>query len=188
MTTDLLAFPDYRALEAALLSADAVMSPSEVHGMLIGRLIRLGSLDIADFVQGIIGTAVRGDPSRAEALELIERLYRVSSMQLWDSGCELRLLLPEDNQALEARVDAVCGWARGLIYGLAEQGVAVRDALDRDSRDFLADCRTISNTEFAIEETEEDEQIFLELVEYLRIGALMLQEDFQPQRASQRPQ
>ncbi|MGF1547269.1 MAG: UPF0149 family protein [Thiotrichales bacterium] len=180
MKSDSFEPSDFRALEDALNATDAVLSPAEVHGMLIGNLIRFNHVDVAEFAQTIVGQTDPGNRAQAEALTVLDRVYRISHAQLGGGDLELRLLLPDDDQTLELRVAAACDWARGLLYGMAEQGTATRKLMDRESREFLADCRNISNTEFATEETEADEQVYFELIEFLRLGAMMLRDALQP--------
>ncbi len=175
--------PDYSTLEVALSRVEAVHQPSEVHGILTGMLIFQSSVPAAAFVRVILGQAEAGDVLHQEAGALLESLHAATLKQLQDPELGFELLLPDDDEPLEDRIEAACAWSAGLIYGLAQQGVNTFGKYSEDTAAFLDDCKDIAKGGFELSGDDGDEDIFEELVDYLRMGALMVQEEMQPIKA-----
>ncbi len=177
--------PEYHRVHDALQRTEAVLTPSEVHGVLIGQLINFAGNGSQRFLKTVLGDFDAGDVLMGEAAALLEEVYRATREQLLDEELGLDLLLPEDDAPIEMRVEAASDWARGLIYGLAEQGIVSDKGLSPDVAEFLADCRNIANMDLVADGSEDDERVYYELVEYLRVGVLMVQEELQPMRRTQ---
>lgn len=175
--------PGYDDLEEALSRVDAVHQPAEVHGILCGLLVHQSSIPAETFVGIILGKAAPGDALASETQSILKHVHASTLKQLHDPELHFELILLDDDEPLEQRVTAACQWAGGLLYGLAQQGVTSFSRFGEDTGDFLTDCRDIANGEYEMEGGEEDENIYQDLVEYLRVGTLMVQEEMQPIKA-----
>lgn len=87
------------------------------------------------------------------------------------------LLLPNDEVPLQLRADAVNDWCEGFIYGLNNQRYQNR-LLTGDGAQALADITKISEMEFGIIESEEEERSYFEIVEFVRIAVLTIHQNF----------
>jgi len=177
-----LQLPVYDELEESLNRAEGVHRPSEVHGILCGLLAKDVAASESDFIRLVLGEVSSADVLAVEARSRLVALHTSTRAQLQDASLGLELLMPDDDDPLDDRITAACDWARGWVYGLAEQGVERPNQLPEDSAEFLRDCLSLANGEYATAEGEEGETIYMELLEYLRIGALMVQEELQPLR------
>ncbi|MGV6857427.1 MAG: UPF0149 family protein [bacterium] len=175
--------PDFSTLEVALSRAGGVHQPSEVHGILTGMLIFQSSVPEQGFVRVVLGQGDPGDVLHEEASEVLAQLHRSTLKQLQDPELGFELLLPDEDEPLDARLEAACSWAAGVIYGLAQQGVNVFKGYSEDTAAFLEDCRDIAKGGFELSGEPGDEDIFEEVVDYLRMGTLMVQEEMQPIKA-----
>ncbi|HFD86071.1 MAG TPA: hypothetical protein ENJ35_00155 [Gammaproteobacteria bacterium] len=177
--------PDYDDIGEALMRSSAVISPAELHGMACGLLIKDASTPSGKLQELVLGQIDRGDVLDSETAAVIDKLHAVTLHQLQDSELGFDLLAPDEDEPLEARISAACDWARGLIYGLAEQGVKTKEC-PTDTADFLQDCLTLASNEYNVDEgsDEENEQLYMELLEFLRMGTLMAQEELQPMQAA----
>ena len=102
----------------------------------------------------------------------LDALVDETARQLDDSAFAFELLLPGDDDAgLEARTDAVAQWCTGFASGIGLSGRAASD-LGQDAREFLEDVTRIAQAEVTSE--EDDEAAFAEVVEYLRVGTLLV--------------
>lgn len=128
-----------------------------------------------------------GDPQDfhvQEARTLLRELFAATRLQLNDPEMGFWLLLPEDDE-LEARLEAVQDWCQGFGFGLAAAGVKDMQKLPEDSRDWAQDVVNIgSSGEFDLENEEESENALAEIIEYLRVGVLMMNEEMQPLKAA----
>lgn len=175
--------PGYNDLEQALSRVNAVHQPAEVHGILCGLLVHQSSIPADTFVGIILGKLDGGDVLKGEAGNLLRAIHANTLKQLHDPEMQFEPMLLDDEEPLEQRVLAACQWAGGLLYGLAQQGVNSFARFSEDTGDFLTDCREIAAGEYEMEGSDEDENIYQDLVEYLRIGTLMVQEEMQPTKA-----
>ncbi len=172
--------PVYDELQEYLSRVDGIHPASEVHGILCGLLAKDVAVSESLFVRLILGEVSVADVLAVEARSQLVALHAFTRAQLQDASLGLELLVPDDDDPLDERITAACDWARGWVYGLAEQGVERPKQLPKDSAEFLSDCILLASGEYEASEGEEGETIYMELLEYLRIGALMVQEELQP--------
>jgi hypothetical protein len=122
----------------------------------------------------------------AEALEVTNQLHDITRLQLNDPYCELQLLLPTDEDHIDQRVNALGDWCQSYLVGLTLGGVKDFSPLPDDARDMANDLIEIARagTSYDLEGSEEDENAYAELVEYVRVGVLLINEELQPTRSS----
>ena len=180
LVPDSINFDDFCNLIAPL---GAINSPSELHGLLCGKLsggaelteIRwlLDAVEFLDFTQA-------PDEKVREALT---SLYHVSLQQLRD-GFGLKLLLPDDDTDLSQRTATLGQWCYGFLTGFGSAGKTDR-ILAEDAEDGLRDLAAIS--QIAIEDGDEsDEADYMEVTEYVRqlAASLFLEYAAQTNKAS----
>jgi uncharacterized protein len=174
-------FDDFCNLLAPL---GAINSPSELHGLLCGKLsggaelteIRwlLDAVEFLDFTQA-------PDERVREALT---NLYHVSVQQLRD-GFGLQLLLPDDDTDLSQRTATLGQWCYGFLTGFGSAGKTGR-VLNEEAEDGLRDLAAIS--QIAVEDGDEsDEADYMEVSEYVRqvAASLFLEYAAQTNKASE---
>lgn len=176
--------PAHDALDQALARAGAVHSAAEVHGLLCGLLVKDATASADVLVGQVLGEVAPGDLLVGEAEQMLRDMHAVTRGQLQDPALGLRLLLPPGEAPLQQRLEAVRAWASGLLYGLAAAGLTDFRDLPEDTASFIEDCRTIARTEFEARESEDAEAIYADVLEYLRMGTLLAQEELQPVRAA----
>lgn len=160
--------PPYDSIAKALKAAGAVISPSEVHGMLCGFVCGGRQLESQTWLQTLFGDTV------VDAKVLLDlHLYTVESLVEMDF--EFMILLPDDEQSLEQRTEALGTWCQGFVAGLGLAGVDVEQVQQPDIQEILQSLGDISRIDFdAVDTDEEDEQAYVELVEYARMAALLV--------------
>ena len=100
-------------------------------------------------------------------------------------------MLPDDDEPLEERVEALGIWCQGFVYGLAAGGIQEGADLPEDSDEIIKDILEISRAGYAIDDdavvdiNEDDEEAFMEVCEYVRMGVLLVYEELQPLQSSQ---
>lgn len=123
------------------------------------------------------------DPSEEEILDLTV-LFDQTVQSLNSLDFDLQLDLPDDNAPLSSRISAMSYWCQGLIFGLGASGLTDDTELSTDCKEYIADVINISLiNDNDIEESNEDEANFEELVEYLRMGLFLIYSELQPQNA-----
>ena len=179
--------PDIYELEDALLKLNSTMSAAEAHGVLCAILCVRGSADMSDWVSHVLGEQEQGNVVLKETLVLLNTLYQVTLVQLNDTNCDFQIFLPDDDEDLRERVEALTAWCQGFVYGLAVGGISDTKDLPEDSMELVKDIIEISQaeTDSKADPTEEDEQAYVEIVEYLRTGTLLISEELQPLQTAQ---
>jgi hypothetical protein len=85
------------------------------------------------------------------------------------------LLLADDKEPITIRINALANWCAGFLSGLGQFGFASKQVKSAEITEFLDDLLQISQVKDKGKPgTEGDEKDYTELVEYVRIGVLML--------------
>lgn len=173
--------PDYQQLQDALEKADADMYASESHGALCGMICAAGQADLETWLKQVFVDFDLNNMHIKEASQLLAGLFENAKIQLNDAEAGFQLLLPEDNDSLEERVEALAQWCQGFTYGLAAGGLKKDQKLPEDTAELLQDMVEIGRAAHAEEEAgEADEDAYMQLCEYVRMGVLLINEELQP--------
>ncbi len=171
--------PSYAQLEQGLRDADSGLSAAELHGSLCAQLSASRELPGSNWID-----AAAGGPVPAEALEqdtwaLLQQLFGWTLQSLEADDFTFALFLPDDEAPLAERTEALGLWCAGYLAGLGQSGFTEAERLPDEAGEFVRDLSEMARAGFEAEDTnEEDEQAWFELVEYTRMGALVLFETF----------
>ena len=189
-------YPDISQLEGLLFDVDAAMSAIESHGALCGMLCAQGSTDAAQWMLQVLGEHEESTKALQQAGKILLQIHQLSVEQMNNSDVEFELMLPDDDEPLESRVEALGTWCQGFVYGLAVGGVKEDTELPEDSQELISDILEISRAGYAaddeaelnaiVEDDDEDDEVaFMEVTEYVRMGTLLIYEELQPLQSSQ---
>ncbi len=145
--------------------------PSEIHGLLCGQLAAGRRMDRKQWSVQV--SELAGEKSLSEACSnTVNRLYDVTLEQLEASDFAISLLLPDDDETLGQRAEALGIWCESFLSGFGE-GQAPRNLGD-EVESVLRDFSEIAQIQEAIDEGEEGERDWLEVSEYVRMALLMV--------------
>lgn len=177
--------PEYDEIAQALNDARAEVGAAELHGAICG-FVCAGGADFEPFVLAMSLEALLDAATPAAARERIGELYQVARTQIDDESFGFPLLLPDSETGIGERGEALVQWCQGFVSGLGLGGFADERKLSKDGREVLHDIAEIARTRLAFDEAEDvDEEALAELIEFSRVGVMLLREDL---RAGQRPQ
>jgi uncharacterized protein YgfB (UPF0149 family) len=167
--------PDFeRTLALAGDSFDAG-ELSECHGVACGLICRRPGSGVDEFLQLLSMLELVSGPD-ADFRRALGDMHGATKLQLEDEQMRLALWLPPDDDPLEDRTLALTQWCSGFLAGLGGGGNL--EALSEEANEALEDLRQVAMAEVSGEgNTEEEEDAFVEIVEYIRIVALLLRED-----------
>ncbi len=87
-------------------------------------------------------------------------------------------LLPDDDEPICERAAALVEWCEGFLFGFGMNGSADLSELSQEVREFVSDLKEITRMDASSpEDDEENEGALNELVEYIKIGTLILHEE-----------
>lgn len=177
--------PDFEELGLVLRALNADVGAADFHGSLCGFLSG-GGQGLEQFLVAM--SLDQLGHADAQSLALVGQLFRSSDEQMDDDSFAFSPLLPEMDRPLSERTEALLQWCQGFVGGLGLGGFADEKLLSADGREVLHDLIEISRTPVSLDEDEEvDETALAELIEFARVGALLLREDLRaPRKASRR--
>jgi len=125
------------------------------------------------------------NPTSAPTIECVVEtghpLAEATASQIGDAQMRFSLWLPGDEEPLEYRTRALAQWCSGFLAGLGFGHNADLDNLSEDIEGVLADLQQIARAETDPEtDPETEETALVEIIEYIRVVALMLREELRP--------
>ncbi len=165
---------DYAACREALEWAEADVTAAELHGTLCALLCTRPDPHVAEWVREIVVTEHPPQGSAwAGALCDAGECARESFTR---GGFDLELLLPDDDAPLAERSEALSDWCTGFLYGLGLAGGGLTASLSDDAREVVSDLTEFTRID-AEENSEDAERAYSEVVEYVRMGVLLIYEE-----------
>lgn len=172
--------PDYMNLQESLHNIDAAMEASEAHGALCGMLCAQGSADINVWQQHVAGAEGGQTVAIEKIADELQQMYLATIAAMNNEVVEFECLLAGDDEMLADRVHSLAYWCQGFLYGLAVGGVDKETKLPEDSSELMRDFIEISRAVFDDEDVDSSEADYMELVEFVRVGVLLINEELQP--------
>jgi len=173
-------------LEHQLKSNGIEADAAEAHGELCGRACLAGAAAIRPWQQALMEEVDPDDVLAQECNRSLETLAADTLLKLEAGDLGFEPLLPDDEQPLRQRTAALADWCHGFMQGLViggggDQG-SVSDLLGETlPSEILDDFSEITKAGFltddAGEESEEAEQAYAELVEYVRVSAQLIYDE-----------
>lgn len=163
---------------AALSSAGAAVTIAEAHGCLCGALCASNHYSFARWFDELSDDA-EGSPNGDlnSAKESMQTLYKETVNALRGDEMEFAPLLPDDDAPLERRAEALAQWCQGFLYGFGSVSGSQR-ILSAEVEEVLRDLTQIARASAGESEpTEEDESDYVEIVEYVRVGAQLVYDE-----------
>jgi yecA family protein len=174
--------PNLEELSNALQRLNTACTGSELHGVLTGLLAGGARLNRQALVKAL---EVHAEADTAFDNQMVAALWQLQLQTLEDLNASELLfspLLPDDDEDLVARVQALSDWCQGFLVGF---GTAVRPndtRLHEESvRETLQDVVNIANVDTdAKDDDQADESAYAELFEFVRMAAIHLFEELAP--------
>lgn len=160
----------YTAFAALLANSTNPVSPAELHGLLLGRSCAGAGFEVDAWLAD--ATDLLGDAPQDNVRQALIGLQEMVKGELSGEDVTVVLLLPSDDAALAERAVALGQWCQGFLAGF---GLTARDsALSIEAMEVLQDLSAIAQVQSALEESEEGENDYMEVTEYLRVAPLLL--------------
>lgn len=168
--------PDFDTLADLLVEEGLLtLSPAELHGLLCGQVAAGARFDpVTLFAR--IGELLDLEPFSRELTRTgIMQLYLATLQQLQAPDFSFELVLPDDDQPLAGRADALGLWCSGFLSGFGLQERKGSQGLSIEGQETLRDlAQIVQITTAADAEAEEDENDLMEVQEYVRMAALLV--------------
>lgn len=165
-------FPE---IAGALESLHSAVPAAEGHGCLCGALCASADYSLERWLEELVPEGREGDAETQRALRL---LFSDTVQALRGDQMDLQLLLPDDDVMLKERATALAQWCQGFLYGLGSTERAKATSLPADVDEVLRDLTQIGRASVDVDEgSEEEEQAYAEIVEYVRVGVQLVHDE-----------
>ncbi|WP_417545373.1 UPF0149 family protein [Marinobacter sp.] len=170
----------------------AFSHPSELHGALCGRLAAGSRIEEDEWLAMVCEHMGLPETAAAEADDLsvfMNEAYERALVFLKSADMSFHPLLPDDDYAIDQRLEALVAWIRGFLEGMALSAGESLGEAPEEIRELIEDMVAISQVSEDQEQDHESEQQLVEITEYIRLGALAVFTEFNPPEkpASQAP-
>jgi hypothetical protein len=174
----------YALVQAVLDGLGSAVGAAEAHGCLCGALCAREGYTTPEWIAELIeaGTNARiDDPSQRMLMEV----HQATLEALRSQDFEFAPLVPDDDVALDERVEALAAWSGGFLYGIATGGADGRIVELDEVGEVLQDFSEIARARLdPLETAEAGEAAYAELFEYLRAGAKLAFDELAALRAT----
>jgi uncharacterized protein YgfB (UPF0149 family) len=165
---------NYAQVQRLLSESRAVTEPAEAHGTLAGALCATGAYRLEDWLAEILP---EGDAPGAVA-QLLRGIYNETCAALAGTEMQFELLMPDDEESLERRTEALALWCNGFVYGLGTSGAPDPQRLPGEAGEIVRDLAQIMRAGVDEREgPEANEAALAELVEFVRVGVQLVFEE-----------
>lgn len=174
---------DIEQVQKNLTTLGSEASPSEAHGTLCGLLCGRADLEPREWLAlTTTGTEAieQGDILAAEAAEWLSELFFQTVAALSDNNLNFYPLLPED-ESETVQLAAIAQWAQGFLMGLSLAGIEKFTDYPEEVAEFVEAMTSVSSADdYDLAGDDSDEEAITELVEFIRIGVLLVNEEMNP--------
>ncbi len=184
---------DFDQVKEVVTPHSELESPAFIQGMLIGLLCGDNDIQEAVWIKKLIEEA-NIKSVKESFLQVLHDLYQETNKGMNGSGFELELCLPDDNEALVYRAMMVGQLCEGILYGLGLIG-CLNDAENEiapDVRELVSDFSDIASIDIedlgkSVKDGDTEESDLMQLVEFVKIGILTMNESLNPADAQPIP-
>lgn len=159
-------------LTALLERNNILTNAAEVQGMLCGMLGGGMPLECQDWLEPLADFIHQGDTFSKEVEQAFKSLYDDTCQQLVESDFALSLCLPEDSAPINERGQALLTWVQGYMLGFGLHQADLTGCSE-DVKEALEDFAEIARMDDEMPEDEESEQALFEVMEYVRVTAML---------------
>jgi len=169
----------FNEVAQALAAGGSSVHAAEAHGCLCGALCVRSGFGYGDWLDEILPDTVTLPDRDGPLADLFEQ----SAAVLAAPDMEFDPLLPDDDAALDERVDALSAWCQGFLDGFGSAATGGRPGPTGEMAEVLADFAEISRGgAVGLETTETEEDAYVELVEFLRVGVQLVYDEMRTER------
>lgn len=179
-----ITFDDLATLLAPL---GTLNSPSELHGLLCGKLAGGANLTETTWLLDAVAFLDFLNAPDEGVRDALTRVFNhtLGGLQGQDG---VTLMLPDDDTSLEDRARCLSEWCHGFLTGFGSVELAKPRQLDDDDREMLQDIAGIVQIEIDEDQLAPSaEADFMEVVEYVRMAVASLYFEFAPKQDSAAP-
>ena len=114
-----------------------------------------------------------------------EESYGLGIRTLVGHDSDFAPLLPDDDEPIGERTEALSQWVQGFLYGLGSGVTGDHARVSPEAGEIVRDFIEIAHGGEAVDDSEESEMAFAEVVEFVRVGVQLLFVELAPARGQE---
>lgn len=162
----------YETFSSTLKQNNIVVDAAEIQGILCGMLAGGMNLDNREWTEALNDVVNQGENMNAVVIEQTTQMYDQLCQEFVEADFALKMCLPNDDSPLNERGAALVNWVQGFLLGFGLQQQDLTNCSE-EVKEALEDFSQISKMDEEMNDDEESEQAFFEVVEYVRIGTML---------------
>lgn len=166
---------DYETLDEYLIIAGTPFSPAFFHGNMVALLCISHGCD-HDLWQTIQQSYAFLENSQSQIFKLFKILFFNTKAQFEADEIELDLMLPAEELPISHRLESLSDWCEGFLQQLTTKQPEQLLRLP-EVQEIVADFAQIKEVSSQEDDSEENERAYTEMVEFVKIGALLIREE-----------
>ena len=171
---------DYNDLNEVLQRSQAQVDAAECHGFLSAQICIAGTAD-EELWREFLDLQTDDSSLIKECYAEVQLLMENIVGDIQSETLDFQLLMPDDDVTLVQRVNALGDWCYGFLNGFGVSEAESIRPLSPECREVLEDMTKISKVGLEDDADESDEKALMELIEYVRVGVMMMFEEFHPE-------
>ena len=152
---------------------------SSAHGLLCGFYCVKQDIQLDDWLNEVIVTIDLQNLLEKESHQVLAEIFNNTSEQLADPTLNFWPVIADDMCTLREQANTLVEWCQGFLVGL---GLSSVETTDEEVLEMIKDISEIAQLDADLLDSEENTQDFYEIVEFVRIGVLFIQETLQPSK------
>lgn len=157
--------------------------PSFAHGFWLGMICGGRHVSPKDWMDRVLGQKDVWGKLPTDLQHMLLAIAEATVEQLGDPEYSLQIFLPDDDDEIDDRVHALSEWCAGFMQAFRHCNQDHENLLQGDAAEALADLNEITQLSLELEDDPEEEQNFLEVVEYVRVALLLIHQDILSKQA-----
>lgn len=176
--------PDYQQAQLILEKNEIFVAPAEAHGVISGLLACGLSIEAKEYLGLLSDVFNDGQAFSHDLKQFFATIYKQVVESFSDEEFQFDLFLPGDDETLIDQANGLVSWVAGFMLGF---GLKQKDygKLSVDVKEVISDFSEITRLDTMFDETEEDSQALHEVIEYVRVSALLCFAELGKEQSSQ---
>lgn len=170
---------NYNDVKDVLYKLNTDDTIASAHGILCGFACVKPDLELDDWLNEVLVSIELDNLNEKAAHQKLAQVYNTTVSELGDATLNFQLLIADETCTLREQADTLIQWCQGFLVGLGLQKISTHD---EDVLEMIKDFSEISKLDADVLDNEENANDLSEIIEFVRMGTLLIQETLQPSK------
>ncbi|MCP3428478.1 UPF0149 family protein [Opacimonas viscosa] len=173
----------FQTLTDLLAKHDILIDGAELHGLICGMLSGGMPVDNREWFAVLADISNNGVDYPQEVLNAVDDLFSTTVKEYAENDFALNMLIPEMDAPINEQGQGLIHWVQGFMTGIGLRQTSFADCSE-EVQEGIQDFAEIMRMDAPMDDDEETESQLTEVIEYVRITAMLCFNEFQPAQAA----